>query len=140
MDCVRAWVLLYDAECGLCRWSLGVLLRWDRRRRLRPVALQDPEAAGFLPGLSPQERLDSFHVVSPDGRVFSAGAAVPPLVTLLPGGGLLARATRALPRTTERLYRWIAGHRDGVCRLLGSACHISRERAERGRGSTPTLG
>ena len=37
-------IVLYDADCGFCRWSLGKLLAWDRRRLLRPVALQDPEA------------------------------------------------------------------------------------------------
>ena len=37
-------VLLYDRECGFCRSSLELVLAWDRRGRLRPVALQDPEA------------------------------------------------------------------------------------------------
>ena len=36
--------VLYDADCGFCRWCLAQLLRLDRHGRLRPVALQDPEA------------------------------------------------------------------------------------------------
>ena len=42
------WFVLYDADCGLCKWLLAGLLRWDRRERLRPLPLDDPEAARLL--------------------------------------------------------------------------------------------
>src|SRR5262249_60221531 len=31
--------LIYDPDCGFCRWCLGKVLAWDRHRTLRPVAL-----------------------------------------------------------------------------------------------------
>jgi predicted DCC family thiol-disulfide oxidoreductase YuxK len=111
--------LLYDADCGFCRWSVAKVLAWDRRRALRPVSLQDEEAPRLLPGMTAQERMDSFHLVTPEGRVLSAGAAAPVLLRLLPGGRPLAALAAAMPAATERAYRWVADHRDVPGRLIG---------------------
>ena len=111
------YTLLYDAECGFCRRSLGWVLRWDRHNRLAPLALQDPRAAELLDGMSEGERMDSWHLVSPAGESWSAGAAAPPLLRLLPGGGLPARLLAAFPRATERTYRFIARNRGTLGRL-----------------------
>jgi predicted DCC family thiol-disulfide oxidoreductase YuxK len=120
------WTLLYDADCGLCKWSLSLVLKLDRRRRLRPLALQSAEANQLLADLSPDERSDSWHLVSRDGRRWSAGAAAPPLLRLLPGGRLPARLLDAAPGITERAYRFVADHRS----LLGRALTArSKERA-----------
>jgi predicted DCC family thiol-disulfide oxidoreductase YuxK len=43
--------ILYDADCGFCRWSLAQLLRLDRRHRLRPLSLQESEAETPLAAL-----------------------------------------------------------------------------------------
>jgi predicted DCC family thiol-disulfide oxidoreductase YuxK len=59
-----AAAILYDADCGFCRWSLGKLLAWDRPRRLRPVALQDPEADALLGGMEEERRMASWHLVT----------------------------------------------------------------------------
>jgi predicted DCC family thiol-disulfide oxidoreductase YuxK len=104
-------VLLYDAECGFCRRALGRVLRWDRRGRLEPLALQDPRAGELLRDLTEQQRMDSWHLVSPSGERWSAGAAAPPLLRLLPGGGIPARLLAAFPGLTERAYRFVARHR-----------------------------
>src|SRR6187200_1349141 len=53
----RRWVVLYDADCGLCKWLLSGLLRWDRTARLHPIALQRSEAADLLRELTPSERM-----------------------------------------------------------------------------------
>ena len=108
---MRRAIVLYDRDCGFCRWSLAKLLRWDRRRQtLRPVALQDPEGAGFS--------TDSWHLVTDDGEVFSGGAAFEPLMRLLPGGRPFAALARAFPGLTERGYRFVARHRGGLGRFL----------------------
>ena len=49
--------MLYDADCGFCKWTLSLLLRWDRAARLAPVALQRPEAADLLVELTPARAL-----------------------------------------------------------------------------------
>lgn len=41
-------VLLFDGECGLCNRVVRLLLRLDRRGRLRFAPLQGPAAQGFL--------------------------------------------------------------------------------------------
>ena len=104
-------VLLYDSDCGFCRWSLGKVLAWDRRGRIRPVSLQSKEAEGRLGGMPEDERLGSWHLVGPDGRRHSAGAGIAPLLRLLPGGLPFAAVAARMPRTMERGYRWVAGHR-----------------------------
>jgi predicted DCC family thiol-disulfide oxidoreductase YuxK len=114
-------LILYDADCGFCRRSLGWILRWDRHGELEPVALQDPRAAELLADLEPEERMDSWHLVSPSGERWSAGAAAPPLLRLLPGGTLPASMLAAAPRTTERAYRFVAGHRGTLGRLFHGA-------------------
>jgi predicted DCC family thiol-disulfide oxidoreductase YuxK len=115
---VTGATILYDADCGFCRWSLAKLLRWDRRGVLRPVALQDPEAASVLPGMSEEERMASWHLVDADGGVQSAGAALPRLLRLLPGGTPFAVLTERAPRLRDRGYRWVAGHRSWFGRLI----------------------
>jgi predicted DCC family thiol-disulfide oxidoreductase YuxK len=130
-------VLLFDADCGFCRWSTEKILAWDRDRRLRPVALQDPEAERLLPRMSPGRRMASWHLVTPDGRVYSAGAAAPPLLRLLPGGRPLAALAAALPHLTDRGYGWIANHRAWLGRLVGAkACSVD-PRAHRHEGQRP---
>ena len=112
------WLVLYDGECGFCRASLGLLLRWDRRGRLEPVALQSGRAADVLADLGEEERMDSWHLVSPGGERWSAGAAAPQLLRLLPGGRVPARVLDAAPGITERAYRFAARHRGSLGHAL----------------------
>jgi predicted DCC family thiol-disulfide oxidoreductase YuxK len=122
---VTSATLLYDADCGFCRWSAAWILRWDRRRRLRAVALQDPEADRLLSGMAPERRAASWHLVAGE-RVVSAGAAVAHLARLLPGGVAIAALAEAMPGPTDRAYRWVAAHRDGLGRALGRrACAVA---------------
>jgi predicted DCC family thiol-disulfide oxidoreductase YuxK len=115
---MHCWVVLYDDDCGLCKWLLSGLLRWDRVARLRPVALQRPEADDLLADLTREERMASWHLISPGGERHSAGAAFPPLLTLLPGGGPPAAAFARFPRATERGYRWVADHRSQLSKFV----------------------
>jgi predicted DCC family thiol-disulfide oxidoreductase YuxK len=129
--------ILYDRDCGFCRWSMAKILHWDRRDALRPVALQDPEADRLLPALDHETRMASWHLVSPNGRVHSGGAAAAPLLRLLPGGRPLASLAAAMPKTTDRLYRFVARHRDQLGRMLGTqACSVDPQ----GTRTTPLGG
>ena len=122
------WAILYDRDCGFCRWSLAVVLRGDRGRMLRPVALQDPEADRLLAGMTEEERMASSHLVGPDGAVATAGAAAAPLFRLLPGWRPLAALAARFPRATERAYRWVADHRGLFGRFVTQA---AKRRADR---------
>ena len=112
--------MLYDADCGFCRWSLNRVLAWDRDDRLRPVALQDAEAERLLPDMDDEERMGSWHLVTADGERFSAGEAVPPLLALLPGGRVPARLAGAAQPLTNALYRLVASNRSFFGRLTRS--------------------
>jgi predicted DCC family thiol-disulfide oxidoreductase YuxK len=111
-------IVLYDGDCGLCRVCVAVLLRWDRRHRLEAVALQSERAASLLAHMDDATRMASAHVVLGDGRVLSGGAAAPEVLEALPGGRLLAAIARRMPRTTDRLYRAVAGNRTRIGQLI----------------------
>jgi predicted DCC family thiol-disulfide oxidoreductase YuxK len=118
-------VVLYDEDCGFCRWSLARLLRWDRAGRLRAAPIQSEEGGKLLADLSEQDRLASWHLVTPDGRRYSGGAATGPMARLLPAGAPIALFADSFPRTTDRLYRWVARNRDMLGRRLGAqACAV----------------
>ena len=121
-------VVLYDDDCAFCRWSLDKILAWDRRRQLRPVAIQSDEGQRLLEHLPETERLDSWHLVVPSGEVRSAGAAAAPLAELLPGGRPLAFLFRSFPSLTERAYRRIAANRNRCARWLriDAGCELRR--------------
>jgi predicted DCC family thiol-disulfide oxidoreductase YuxK len=112
------WILLYDADCGFCRWSLGWVLAADRGRAVRPVKLGSAEADELLLDLTEDERMASWHLVAPDGRRWSAGYAAPPLLRLLPAGRAPAAALAAAPEVTDRIYRWVADHRSAFSRAI----------------------
>ena len=120
--------VLYDEDCGFCKWALNKLLAWDRGERLRPLAIQSPEGQALLSEVPQNERLDSWHLALPSGEIRSAGAAAAPLMDVLPGGPPLARLFRMFPKTTERGYRWVARNRNRFARLLrvDASCELRR--------------
>ena len=117
----RPWAVLYDADCGFCKWLLSGLLRWDRAARLHPIALQRSEADDLLRELTPAERMASWHLISPTGERRSGGAAVrtaPETAACwsAPGGRF-----RAVPGLTDRGYQWVAEHRSQLSKLVPSS-------------------
>lgn len=133
--------VIYDDDCGFCRWALALLLDRDRGT-LRPLPLGTAEADYLLHDLPPAERESSWHlVVDPPPRAefeqlslglpgavrdasdsapvrFSAGAAFVPALRLLPRGRRLAWLLARVPDRTERGYRWVAEHRRPLGRLV----------------------
>jgi predicted DCC family thiol-disulfide oxidoreductase YuxK len=120
--------LLYDRDCGFCRFSVALVLAWDRRRRLRPVAIQTDEGQRLLAALPPPDRLASAHVVEPGGGVRSGGAVAGPVLRELPGGGPLARLAERMPRLTDRGYRAVANRRSSLGRLVTARARRWAER------------
>lgn len=131
---MRRATILYDADCGFCVWCMSKLLALDRGRRLRPVALQDPQSDTLLEGMDPDARMASWHLVDREGRVLSAGAAFAPLLTVLPGAGPIARVVDRAPRLVERAYFAVAQRRSNLGRLLpAGARRRARARLEQRR-------
>jgi predicted DCC family thiol-disulfide oxidoreductase YuxK len=121
--------VLYDEDCGFCRWSADKLRAWDRRRQLTFASIQSSLGAELLHSVPATERLDSMHAVTPDGRVWSGGKAVRVILAELPGGSALASIAATLPSATDRVYRLVARHRNRLGRLLGQrACSVDPSR------------
>lgn len=105
------WALLYDADCGFCKTITVGLLKWERHGRLVPHSIQSDEGQALLGDLTPEQRLASVHLIAPNGERMSGGAALPPLLRLLPGGGPPAAMLARTPGLTSRTYEWVADHR-----------------------------
>lgn len=110
--------LLYDRDCGFCRVSVALVLAWDRRHRLRPVAIQSQEGKRLLAGMPQSERLAAAHAVLPDGGVRSGGTAAAPVLRRLPGGAPLARLCERQPTLTSRGYEFVARRRGTLGRAI----------------------
>jgi predicted DCC family thiol-disulfide oxidoreductase YuxK len=113
--------VLYDRDCGFCRFSIGLLLAWDRRHAFRPVAIQSDEGALLLADLGAAERLRSAHVIGADGRPRSGGAVAAPILRRLPLAAPLAALAERAPELAERVYDAVAGRRSGLGRLVPAA-------------------
>lgn len=112
------WIVLYDGACGFCKWILGWLLWLDRDQLLRPLALQRQEAERFRSDLDPDLWMASFHLVTPEQALSSAGEALPALLRLVRGGRLPAAILERFPALTARSYRWIADNRTALSRFV----------------------
>jgi predicted DCC family thiol-disulfide oxidoreductase YuxK len=122
-----AVTVLYDHDCGFCRWSIGRLLAWDRAGRLRPLAIQSAEGQRLLADLAPEQRLDTAHAVDAAGRRTSGGDAIAPIAAVLPGGAPLAALARRAPTVARAGYRAVAGRRSILGKLISDA---ARARAD----------
>jgi predicted DCC family thiol-disulfide oxidoreductase YuxK len=121
--------LLYDPECGLCRATAAWLGRRVPASALRLMALTD---ASNDPGLADKvmgrDLMAMLHLVDRDGTVATGARAVLAAGRLVPRWRLLAAAFDHRPGliVLDRVYRWIAGHRRQVSRLLRlpSSCPV----------------
>lgn len=123
--------VFYDDECRFCKVLAVLVLAWDRRGRLAAAPIQGEAGERTLRELTPAQRLASWHFVDETGRVWSAGAAFPPLLAELPGGRPLAHLTGRFPGVTERAYFWVAEHRVALSRFVPGRL---KDRAERRLG------
>jgi predicted DCC family thiol-disulfide oxidoreductase YuxK len=107
-------VLIYDAECPMCRASALWLMRLSlARRQLEILPCRASVRAERFPQVSEEACLTAMQLVLPDGRILSGADAVPELLRRIRGLGWLAAAF-ALPgmRPLARVvYGWIARNR-----------------------------
>jgi predicted DCC family thiol-disulfide oxidoreductase YuxK len=114
--------LVFDADCGFCRWSVERIARRARPGTIRLVEMQSDEGRALLAHLPPDVAESSWHLAAPDGTLHSAGDVVAPLASLVRGGGAVAAAARRFPRATDRAYRLGARNRA----LLGRVTRTRR--------------
>jgi predicted DCC family thiol-disulfide oxidoreductase YuxK len=133
-----AVTVLYDHDCGFCRWSVGRLLAWDRAGRLRVLTIQSTDGQRLLADLTPEQRLASAHAIDASGRRTSGGDALAPVAAVLPGGAPLAALGRRAPGLARAAYRAVAGHRTLFGRLVSDAAKARADEriAQRSASST----
>jgi predicted DCC family thiol-disulfide oxidoreductase YuxK len=120
-------IVLYDADCGFCRWAMAWAVRRDHHHGLVTVPIQSPLGSEMLVDVFPGERLSSARVLGDDGCRRSGGAAAAEVLSVLPATRTLGRLARSLPRTTALLYGVVAAQRKSFGRLVGNQ---ARRRAD----------
>jgi predicted DCC family thiol-disulfide oxidoreductase YuxK len=107
-------VLIYDAECPMCRASALWLMRLSLSRgRLEILPCRSSVRAERFPQISEEACLSAMQLILPGGRVLAGADAVPELLRRIRGLGWLA-AFFALPGMrplARRVYGWIARNR-----------------------------
>lgn len=126
-------IVLYDADCGFCRWAMAWAMRRDHHHVLVTVPIQSPLGSELLVDVVPSDRLLSAHVVRDDGCRRSGGAAAADVLSVLPPTRALGRLARSLPGTTALLYSIVAARRKSFWRLVGNE---ARRRADDLLGAT----
>lgn len=111
--------MLYDADCGFCTWVVDRLAGRVAPGAVEIVPLQAPRADDLLAGRIDEEaKWASWHLVEPDGALYSGGDAVPRVLRHVRGGRLAGRIAARLPRTTAAAYRVTARNRDRLGRVV----------------------
>lgn len=118
--------LMYDSDCGFCLWTVGVVLRRDHKRIIRPVAIQGMTGARLLADLPAAERAASWHLVLADGRRYSRGAVVPPLLGLF-DHRVQERLAEHFSSLIDLAYGFVANRRGALGSVLSRG---ARQRAE----------
>ena len=126
-------IVLYDADCGFCRWAMAWAVRRDHHHVLVTVPIQSPLGSELLVDVVPGDRLRSAHVVRNDGRRSAGGAAAADVLSVLPPTRALGQLARSLPGTTALLYGVVAARRKSFGRLVGKE---ARRRADDLLGAT----
>lgn len=122
----HALTLLYDANCGFCRWSVAWILRRVPTGSVVPATIQSPQGQALLEaaGVPEADRLKSAHahrVGDPPEALRSGGDAASLVTPLLQGtsGRAAALGARALPGPLRRLlYGQVATNRIAIGRLV----------------------
>jgi predicted DCC family thiol-disulfide oxidoreductase YuxK len=114
-------IVFYDHDCGFCRWTLGLMLVWDREHRLWPAPIESSVGERWLAGMPMEARLASWHIVEAGGVVSSAGRGIPPILEYVPVGRFVARPLRLVPGLVERAYWFVANRRSKISRWVPRA-------------------
>lgn len=132
----RHWVL-WDGNCGLCAAAAAWVARGDRAGQLAVVAWQVAPSPPMSRALATACQ-QAVQVVTRDGTVLAGAEAV----AFVLGEVGWRRLAHLLSRPPLRWlwawgYRWVAGHRRTLSRLLGlpATCSVAGPPAKAKRGA-----
>jgi predicted DCC family thiol-disulfide oxidoreductase YuxK len=107
-------VLIYDADCPVCRASALWLMRLAlSRRELEVLPCRAGVRAKRFPQISEAACLTAMQLALPDGRILAGADAVGELLRRIRGLGWLAGlfALPGMRPLARRVYAWIARNR-----------------------------
>jgi len=109
-------VLIYDAECSMCRASALWLLRRalaGGAERLEILPCRSPVRRERFPAITDEVCMQAMQLVLPDGRVLAGADAAPEILRLIPRWRSVAWlfALPAARPVARRVYAWIARNR-----------------------------
>lgn len=138
-DRPTADVVVYDGNCGFCRYQMNRLSRWDTGGRLSYVSLHAAEVYTRWPDLDPDQLLQEICVITRDGRRLFGAAAFKYLSTRLPKLwplAVLMHIPFSMP-LWRALYRGFARRRYRLSEkypCTDNACHLPRKSSASPRG------
>ena len=112
-------LLIYDGDCSFCRYWVD----YGRRLTRDSVAYAPyQEVAAQFPQIPIERFRLAAQFVDPDGTISSGAAAIYSVLSYARGGKWLLwlyTHLRLFAGVSERIYLWVARHRNGLSRLMG---------------------
>ena len=81
--------LIYDGLCGTCKRFKEIVVMLDRQKVFTPVSLHTKKAKQLLPQMTKKKLYSSFHIITPDKKVYSGADALQILSEYFPGKQLM---------------------------------------------------
>ncbi|UOR11040.1 thiol-disulfide oxidoreductase DCC family protein [Halobacillus amylolyticus] len=107
-------IVFYDAKCPFCFNVKRVVHKFDWRKQMKWVSIQEVEKTyGKYPYLEGRNTRDEIHMLTKEGELKAGFQTIRRLLILLPPFafiGLLLYLP-GMERIGSPLYRWFSGHR-----------------------------
>ena len=104
-------LVLFDGVCNLCNGTVNFILKRDRKKQFRFVALQSKAGKFLIKKFNISPTTDSVILIF-QNRIFIESDAAIEIVKLLPFPWKMALIFNAIPKKPRnKIYRWIAKSR-----------------------------
>jgi len=104
-------IILFDGVCNLCNGTVDFLIRKDRKRQFRFVALQSDGGEKIMRKFNIPADCDSVILIY-DGKIYFESEAALKITSFLHFPWNLAKVFHLIPKKLrDKIYKWIAGNR-----------------------------
>lgn len=104
-------IILFDGICNLCNGTVRFILKKDRKKQFRFVALQSDEGKNLINEYSISSETDSVILIQ-NNNYFTESEAAIEISKLLPHPWKWAVIFKIIPKNwRDKIYRWVAKNR-----------------------------